>query len=171
MEGCKSLIWLNIISGQCSGSLLAWQILWVQRCFPFCRSPSNACKGWLSSTGRRGMAPSQPSPARLGELCCSFPTLTCSGGNCPFLKMEGWRCVAGGPTCTTAETSAAARTETWWPGAAFEDLAANKPLRPTRSYDQNTKAGCGMTEEPQVRHSHSWTQGTQCPVLICAWHS
>lgn len=80
------------------------------------------------------MAPSQPSPARLGELCLS-PALTCSCGSCPFPKVEGWNWVGEGPTCTTAETSSAARTKTWWPGATFEDLAANKPLQPTGSYD------------------------------------
>lgn len=110
------------------------------------------------------MAPSQPSPARLGELCSST-ALPWSGGSCPFPKMEGQRWVGGGPTCTIAETSPAARTETWWPGATFEGLAANKSLRPTRIDDQNTEAGCGMVEEPQIQHSHSWTRGTQCLVF------
>lgn len=103
------------------------------------------------------MAPSQSSRARPGELCSSL-ALTCSGGSCPFPKMEGQRWVGGDPTCITAETTAA-RTEAWWPGAAFEGLADNKPLRPAQSDDQNTKAGCGMVEGFQIWHSHSWTQG------------
>lgn len=72
------------------------------------------------------MAPSQPSPARLDELC-SFPALTCSGGNCPLPKNGRPEVDWGRSAYTTAENSAA-RTETWCPGAAFEGLAVKKPL-------------------------------------------
>lgn len=108
LEGWKSLIWLNVISGQSVGVAVL--------SFGF------------SSAFRSVVHPQML--VRNGSSA-----LTCSGGSCPFPEMEGWKWVGEDPTCTTAETSSAARTKTRWPGATFEDLAANKPLQPTGSDD------------------------------------